>query len=354
MILGIVLIGAAWGFTEPASDAPVRAESAEPNALSVDRAHASPPPQGEDYEPWRQADRLHETVGEYYRQTAYKHLAQQLDIPADGTRATIDLAADLALDPGNPYAQHGTAVTVWAEGQHVAFLPDESVPDYLDPLERLDAESKHLTVRARLYLNYDASQQKWRPSLMIKLPRPEQILPPAMLPPGDVELIPDGRVIQVAGEENHMQYLSTIVDPDGPADVAATLRPAQMGVRSFYDTVQVLVDGNEVGTFSRAMGEQTVSLVKLIESAGKIPVARATVEGNALRAEVKVRMQRAAEFDHDRIRELQQLARDRNAKTNRRGETFDWSEDDLAAEGGRNRGRESREQQDREVEDGGA
>lgn len=354
VILGIILVTATWFFTEPSHDAATNTASGEPETRSAAQAHVSPRPQGEDYEPWQPAERMRPTAGEFYRQSAYARLAEKLGLPADGSRATVDLAVDLALDRGNPHARHDAAVSIWAEGQHVAFLPDDAVPDYLGILERLEGEEKHLTLRARLYVHYDSGKRKWRPSLMIRLPNPEQILPPATMPPGAVELIPTGRTIQVIGEENHMDYLSTVVDPEGPLDVVATLSTTRMGTRTFYDTVQVIIDGHKVGTFSKAMGEQTVPLVKLIESAGKVPVARATIEGNALRAEVKVRMLRAAELDHERVRELQQLSRERNANTNLRGEAFDWDDQDLSTERAATRGREARQQQDQDAESGGA
>lgn len=359
IVVGLALIGlglfALWGATIQGRDTEVSESNGPQSSASANLVPTQGGrPVGEDFESWTTPDRMQAIVGEFYQQAGYARLARRLDIPHDGTRATVDLAADLGLDRKNPHARHGTAIAVWIEGVLAGYLPDTRVPDYLSILEHLEEDGKHLTVRARVYLNYDSSKAKWRPSTMLKLPEPDGVLPRNPMPTGDLELIPAGRVIQTTGEENHMDYLGQIVDPSGPSHYVATLRPTQMGSRTFYDTVQVLIDGNEVGTFSRAMGEQTAPLVKLIEAAGKTAVARATLEGNALRVEVKVRMQRAAEFDHDRVRALQELARERQANTNHRGETFEWDDDDLATGFDTSQSIKLREQQGRDAEDGGA
>lgn len=359
IVVGLLLIGSGlfslWGAGPQRRDNETIESDEPPSSGSADAATArSERPAGDDFEPWTTPDRMQPIAGEFYQQASYARLAHQLNIPQDGTRATIDLAADLGLDRHNPHARHGSAITVWIEGVLAGYLPDDVVPSYIPILEQLEDDGKHLTVRARIYLNYDSSKAKWRPSTMLKLPEADRVLPRNLMPIGDIEIIPAGRAIQVTGEENHLGYLATIVDPRGPTHLIATLRPVEMGVRTVYDTVQVLIDGHEIGTFSRTMGEQTVPLVKLIETTGKTAAARVSIEGNALRVEAKVYMQRAIEFDDARARELQQIARERNANINQRGESFDCGEDDQAAEDGRNRGCEARERQDKSAKDGGA
>lgn len=300
--------------------------------------------------PWVEPSRTVQVVGEFYRQAAYERIFQGL--PKDGTWCNLDLTADLYPDPTNPYSRSGGAVSVWVEGYHAGFLADEQAAYYSPTLRDMaENHSQFLRVEARVSGTFQTQKRSWHIDTRLGLPKPADITPRNQLPDGELELIPSGRVIQVTGEENHMDYLSTIVDPSGPAHYAATLRPTQMGTRTFYDTVQVLIDGNEVGVFSRSMGEQTVALVKLITDAGRVPVARATVEGNALRAEVKIRMQRSADFDHQRVHQLGTTASERRASSTRRGEPFDWDDEDL---GGTNRGRAAHEQQDRDAEDGGA
>ena len=319
------------------------------------REHTPPVPRGTPVRPWVEVSRTTEVAGEWYRDVTYERIFQGM--PKDGTWSNFDLDADLYPDPHNPHSERGNAVAVWVQGMHAGFLPTGTSGRY-SPLLRDLAENhaQYLRVRARVSATWDARRSKWRPEVRLGLPEPENVLPRNQMPAGELELIPAGRVIQVTGEENHMDYLSTIVDPHGPAHYVAELRPIQMGNRTFYDTVQVLIDGNEIGTFSRAMGDQTVALVKLILAAGRVPVARATIEGNTLRAEAKVRMQRSAEFDHDRIGALRAIARERAASTNHRGEPFDWDDDDFMPAPGSSAGRgpEAPRQQDRDAEEGGA
>lgn len=317
------------------------------------REYTPSAPRGFAIRPWVESSRTTEVAGEFFLQDTYEKLFQGL--PKNGIWHNLDLDADLYPDPLNPYATSGHAISVWVKGHHAGYLADDNAARYSPMLRDLaENHSQYLRVTARVSGYYQGARRKWHADTRLGLPEPRDVLPRNQLPEGDLELIPTGRVIQATGEENHMDYLGQIVDPSGPSHYVATLRPTQMGGRTFYDTVQVLLDGNEVGTFSRAMGEQTAPLVKLIEAAGKTAVARATIEGNALRVEVKVRMQRAAEFDHDRVRALQELARERKANTNHRGEAFEWDDDDLTAKRGRTRGHETREQQDRNEGKGGA
>ena len=297
-------------------------------AQTARREHFPPAPRGTPVSPWVESSRTTEVAGEFFRQQAYEKIFQGL--PKNGVWHNLDLDADLYPDPNNPHSRSGAAVSVWVQGYHAGFLEDENAARYSPMLRDLaENHQQYLRVTARVSGYFQRDRGKWHIATRLGLPDPRDVLPRNQLPAGELEVIPAGRVIQVIGEENHMEHLSTIVDPSGPAHFIATLRPTKMGTRTFYDTVQVLIDGREVGTFSRAMGEQTVSLVKLIRDAGLIPVARATVEGNSLRAEVKVRMLRAAEFDQHRIHQLQEIARERRANTTHRGEAFDWDDDDL-------------------------
>lgn len=339
------------GSGSPAGPAP-DSRVVDPLPRTARREHTPPAPRGTALRPWVESSRTTDVAGEFFRQSAYEKIFQGL--PKNGVWHNLDLDAEIYPDPTNPHSRSGAAVSVWVQGHHAGFLDDENAARYSPMLRDLaENHQQYLRVTARVSGYFQRDRGKWHINTRLGLPEPRDVLPRNQLPDGDLELLPAGRVIQVIGEENHIDYLAGIVDPSGPSHFIATLRPIQMGARTFYDTVKVLIDGNEVGTFSRAMGEQTAALVKLIETAGKIPVARATIEGNALRVEVKVRMQRAAEFDHDRVSELQQIARERRASSNHRGETFDW-DDDLAAKRDRNRGREVRQQQGPETEHGGS
>lgn len=364
---GLIFGGYIWGTSHKAApnqqiddntpsapaDAPPDSHVVDPLPRTARREHMPPAPRGTALRPWVESSRTTDVAGEFFRQGAYEKIFQGL--PKTGVWHNLDLDADLYPDPTNPHSRSGAAVSVWVQGHHAGFLDDENAARYSPMLRDLaENHQQYLRVTARVSGYFQRDRGKWHIDTRLGLPDPRDVLPRNQLPNGDLEMIPAGRVIQAIGEENHIDYLSSIVDPSAPAHFIATLRPTQMGTRTFYDTVQVLIDGNEVGTFSRAMGEQTAPLVKLIEAAGRTPVARATIEGNALRVEVKVRMQRAAEFDHDRVRELQRIARERRASSNHRGETFEWDDDDPAVERVQSRGRETRQQQDREAEDGGA
>lgn len=302
-------------------------------ATSTRREHRVPAPRGTPAAPWVSSSRTTEVVGEYYRQATYETLLQGL--PRDGTWQRLDLDADLYPDPGNPHSRERTAVSVWIDGLHAGFLEDENAGRY-SPLLRDLAEDndQYLRVPAKVSGSYEADRRSWRVAVRLDLPEPEDILPRNQMPDGTLEILPPGRVTQVTGENHHMDVLAKLVDHGLPASYAATLRIVhEIRPRSSFETVEVQIDGERVGVLSKATGEQIGPLVELIERAGRVPVVRATVEGNELSAEVKIRVIRAAEADPAWIRELRSIPSAPRAATNLRGESFDWDDEHAAEEG---------------------
>ncbi|MFC7375441.1 TM2 domain-containing protein [Brachybacterium sp. GCM10030268] len=288
------------------------------------RGHVPPSPRGAAVSPWVPTTRHVDVVGEYYRLESYdKILATE---PRTGQTVRLEKTAALYPDPHNPHSS-GTAVAVWIDGLHAGFLPAELSSRYSTALREMAEKSgTYLEVPARVAAWYQTRNRRWDVQTSIGLPEPEDLRPHNAMPVGDCEIVPTGRVIQVTKENEHMDVLGPLTTPGHAVPLAATLRPAWSGARGTVRTVEVMIDGEAVGEFSSQTGSQTVDLVELILDAGRIPVVRATLEGNNLGAELKVRMQRTAEFDHSRVEQLRELARVRRANTTHRGEEFDWND----------------------------
>lgn len=300
------------------------AEAAAPDAP----AHTPPAPRGRAVSPWIRMKRSVDVAGEAYRQDEYKRILESQ--PRTGQTIYVDVTAALYPDPHNPHSTRGSAVSVWIDGHHAGYLPSKLSSEYSPTLRTMaEQHGTYLQVNGLIQGYYQTRNGAWDVQTTLGLPEASNLMPRNGLPSGDLEMIPEGRIIQVTKESEHMDFLGTIVEPGQPAAYAVTLRPAWAGARSTVRTVEVLIDGHVVGEFSSQSGAQTVELVKLIEDAGRIPVARATLEGNTIQAEVKVRMQRTTEYDHRRIAELQALARQRRMTTTPRGDAFEWDDEDL-------------------------
>lgn len=308
--------------------------SAPPHAhpRTTRREHVSPAPRGDAISPWVTVSRTVPVAGEFYKQATYERLFQGL--PKTGEWLTLDLDADLFPDPHNPYSESGSAVSVWVRGMQAGFLESSTSSRYTALLRDLaEAHGQFLRVPARVSGIYQGHRSCWHAQVQLGLPEPEDILPRNQLPDGEIELIPSGRIIQVAGEDQHMDVLRRLVDPSRPTSYAATLRVIhEVRPRSAYEAVEVQIDGKRVGTLSKVTGAQVIPLVALIEGAGRIPVVRATVAGNELQAEVKLRLIRAAEARQDWIQELRTAQVGPRIPTNPRGDEFDWDDDAEAGE----------------------
>ena len=295
------------------------------------REHTPPVPRGEAITPWVTASRTVPVAGEFFRQATYEKLLQGL--PRTGEWLNLDVEADLYPDPQNPYSKTGSAVSVWINGLHAGFLEDANAVRYTALLRDLaENHGQYLRVPARVSGNYQSHRGRWNVQAQLGLPEPEDVLPRNQIPDEPIELIPSGRVIQVTGEDQHMDRLKYLVEPGRAASYAATLRVIhEIRPRSAYETVEVQIDGERVGVLSKVTGEQVAPLVALIEGAGRTPVVRATVEGNELRAEVKLRMIRAAEAEQAWIQELRAAQTGPRTPTNPRGDEFDWDDEEREA-----------------------
>ena len=217
---------------------------------------------------------------------------------------------------------------MWAEGKHLGYLNDDDTERYLPLIQKLAAEPEPryfvttAVVRGLLY----ERERYWKSFATVNLPPVEGMLATNDLP-DNPEIVPMGRVIQVVGEEENIDELKTLVRPGEITWFAGTLKPAKYGKSTLYETAEVYIGNVKVGAFSKASGAQIAELIKLICDAGRTPVVRLSLEGNTIKVEGKVYIQRASEFSEDRVRELQTIATERKFHVNHRGQEFDWDDE---------------------------
>ena len=112
-------------------------------------------------------------------------------------------------------------------------------------------------------------------------------------------ILPTGSTIQVTREEDHMDVLAKWAKGSDAA-VAVTLRAIhEMRARSSFETVEVHLDGERVGILTPQQAANMLPVVKYIEARRLVPVARATLRGNALKADVTLHVAKSQDVDHE-------------------------------------------------------
>ncbi|HEY3529973.1 MAG TPA: HIRAN domain-containing protein [Nocardioides sp.] len=244
-------------------------------------------------------------VGESFHEAAFKALAAEYGhrtVPDYGVELP-DACAAIVCDPDNPFDSN--AVAVWIDGRHlVGHLPRDAAAQYAPCLDGLD-RGTYLEVPARVWIghSYDwdertGNQTKGlRGSVSVRLPETHGVVPYNDLPDTPYTVLPWGRAVQITGEEHHMDALRNFALGSDPRHVAATLHVTEEPRRSGdpVRVIEVRLDGEPVGTMSKATSQQIHDLVTYVASCGRVPVARAIVKGSDLRADVVVHVARTSE-----------------------------------------------------------
>lgn len=297
----------------------------------VDGEWCPPVPNGTPVEPWAPG-RPVEVVGEAYRPEAYRHLLGRT--PGFHRVEGVEVHTDALLvpDPRNPFG-NGTAVAVYAGGQHVGFLAQEDADRWYPTLAGLAAEGSILKVPARVWASDYYSRISARATITV--PGPSSVRPTNTLPSVPHVVLPAGRRIQVTKEDEHMDVLARHVPRGAGAEshVAATLKSInEIRPRSSYEAVQVEIDGERVGVLTKGQSEKVLPLVRHVEQRNLIPVVRAVVTGTRLKAEVVLSTVDAETVDDDWLDSLGNAVTTANVDADRtttpvRPE-FDWDDEE--------------------------
>ncbi|SNS42634.1 hypothetical protein SAMN06309944_0206 [Micrococcales bacterium KH10] len=257
--------------------------------------HVAAAPVGDPIEPWVQRGTRGEVVGEAYRDGAFRKLFQGIDTSGyDG--AELHLPAALADDSDNPYDSN--AVAVWIGGHHVGYLDRYTAEEYHPIVADLAAMGRHLSLGSRTWMSTAGRHVNARVTL--SLPPVNGIRPANNLPDEAHVVLPTGSTIQVTKEEDHMDVLSKIVEHSPEVHVAATLHAIhEIRPRSSVETVEIDIDGERVGILTPTQAANMLPLVKFFEERGIVPVAKATVKGSSLKADVTLNVIKAQEAEQD-------------------------------------------------------
>ncbi len=200
----------------------------------------------------------------------------------------------LSADPSNTY--HGRAVAIFVSGLHVGYLSREDADPYFPHVSALGELGLSLVVDSRQWARIDHTGTI-RARVSLRLPDANGIFPDNDVPAG-IHL-PVGSAIQVTKEDEHMEAITPWLDPaGGEVSLAATLHAiTDIRPRSAVETVQVRVDGEAVGVLSKVSSDNLLPLVKHVHASGNVPVGRATLRGNALKADITLHVAKAQDVD---------------------------------------------------------
>lgn len=275
--------------TAPAAPRPARLQ---PGGTHATAAHTAPPPAGTPVEAWSTQTSPVEVVGEFYRDGAFADLFR-LRADFDGVNgAELNASAALVADFGNPHDRH--AVAVWVEGVHVGYLERALAAQWAATVDRLASGGQYLMVRARTWArrgpegHVSARVTVWLPGL-------DGIHPANGFPMQPHVILPAGGPVQVTQEDRHMEALVRFARPEGVPVVATLHARTEVRPRSTVDTVEVQIDGHRIGVLSPTQTANLLPLVKFVVARGLLPVVKATVRGNALRAEVTLAVAKTQE-----------------------------------------------------------
>lgn len=292
--------GAKW--TDHFADGATSPAAADPESASRRQGVR---PHGRAVPPWSEQLSRHNVVGESFHEADFKKLAADhghKTVPDYGIELTETRAA-LIPEPDNPHDSN--AVAVWIDDRYpVGHLPRDLAADYSSRLESLD-RGTFLQVPARVWIaptsDWDertgAEVRRIQGSVTVQLPDPDGIVPYNDLPEEPHTVLPWGRAVQLTGEEQHMDVLRTFALGHSPRHVAATLHVIEEPRRTGdpIRIVEVRLDGEPVGVMSKAVSTQIHDLVTFVASNGRTPVARATIKGSDLRADVAVNVARTSD-----------------------------------------------------------
>jgi hypothetical protein len=105
--------------------------------------------------------------------------------------------------------------------------------------------------------------------------------------------LPPGGPMQVIGEDQHLDVLAPLVVEAGQVAVLATLHEVtEQKTRSSKQVLEARIDDQPVGRLTATMSEHLLAAVRQAERCGVVLYVRASVRGNALKAEVTIYPQR--------------------------------------------------------------
>lgn len=256
--------------------------------------HTPPPPSGVAVEPWSPKTRQFEVAGEYYRTESIVELFRGIGISGpDGAETRLD--ATLVPDPANPFDRN--AVAVYVGGLHVGYMERGDAKSYHRAIADMLLNGEAATVRSRQWVRKRGADIFARVTL--SLPEPEGFAAVNVLDVEGPVVLPVGPAIQVTKEDQYMESLRPFLRGDGGETPLAVSLHAIVDIRprSAVEVVEVRVEDGPVGLLTTLQSTNILPLVKFLEARQLTAVARATLRGNSLKADIALHVAKSQDVD---------------------------------------------------------
>jgi hypothetical protein len=243
-----------------------------------------------------------EVAGESYHLDALERLFSHPLVDHE----EVVTSALLIREPDNPH--DAKAVAVQVDGATVGHLPREVAPRYQQILQHLERHGFVAQVPCRVwggsYTDYDyddsgrlRTSERFNAGVWVGLGEPHLCIPGNTPPEEGYVILPDGGAIQVSGEERHMPSIEPLLRLEGECWAYATLHEIEdTGARVNKERVEVRFGGSRVGQLTPKMSGDLLPAIRHLEDLGYRSVAKATVKGNRLKAEVVLHCARSHEL----------------------------------------------------------
>jgi hypothetical protein len=239
-----------------------------------------------------------------------KHLQRLLPTsPKSREFSDLDTTALLLPEPANRHDPN--AVCVQVGGSTAGYLPRELALVYQPLLLRLRDQGFSARVPCRIWggnftdYTYDRSGRavestRFNASDTVALAAPHLCLPMNDAPEQPHVLLPEGRSIQVSGDNDLISKIEHQLRTEGESHAYATLHPVRTTQgRTTKEIVEVRVNGCRVGQLTPKMGSDLTPAIHELGKAGRATAVRAKITGNRLTAKVTLHCLRAHELPSD-------------------------------------------------------
>lgn len=235
-----------------------------------------------------------DVVGEFAYDRATRKLIRDLNAPE---REGVFFTASIVPEPDNPYSEHGHALSVRWNNQVIGYFSESDAGEY-QQIRRITASGATATTRARLWY-FVGDDGKNRVYLSLNIRGPETLVPLNDPPTEGWTLLPDGSTVQVTKEADHLDVLLDHVPPSGVGQLLVTLHEFTGGTRTTWQGIEVRLDGERIGELTKATSAKFLAAVQHFDAIGLTTVARATIKGSSLSAEVTLQAAKAFELSEE-------------------------------------------------------
>lgn len=203
----------------------------------------------------------------------------------------------LVPEPDNPYSALGTAVSVRYKDRVIGYLPDGQSVRFAQ-LRRVAASGYDAATQMRVWTHKtrDGQRDFW---MSLELPHPDYLLPLNDPPADGFVILPTGTKVQVTKESDHADYLTDFVPPSGKGQILVSLHRFETGKTKTWEAIEVRLDGERIGELSKVSSEKFIPTVRHFDDVGLTTMARATIEGSSIAAEVTLYAAKAFEVDEE-------------------------------------------------------